>query len=178
MENQQQQLLETDLSKNPSIRRLQYVLDVILREEYENILVKRDEIYDKVSQHVQLQKLIRDDLKLTSSRNQNDNNDNNNDDSEGEQRTVLHDVGCNMFVQAKLLEPKKVIHVNIGCGVIVAMTIDEALKFSKKAEDTYRMRGEKLTRDSLNAKYKMRLVMEAIMRLQDIQIEKDVSKKK
>ena len=180
-ENNNQQLLETELSKNPSIRRLQYVLDVILRQDYENILIKRNEIYDKVSQHVKLQKLIRDDLQLTRKNNTSNNNNSssvtNTSSSEQEDITMLHEVGCKFYSQCKLIDPR-VIHVNIGCDVIVAMTIEEALKFSKKAEDSYRMRGEQLTKDSLNAKYKMRLVTEAIMRLQDIQIEKDVAKRK
>ena len=90
---------------------------------------------------------------------------------------MLHDVGCKFFVQARLLEPR-VVHVNIGSGVVVAMTVPEALAHSAKAEASYRARGEQLTRDAHGAKYKMRLVMEAIMRLQDIQIERDVSKKR
>ena len=182
-QEQHQQLLETELSKNPSIRRLQYVLDVVLRQDYENILIKRNEIYDKVSQHVQLQKLIRDDMQLTRKAEQKSDstakssNNNNSNATEEEDITMLHEVGCKFYSQCKLIDPR-VIHVNIGCDVIVAMTIDEALKFSKKAEDSYRMRGEQLTKDALNSKYKMRLVTEAIMRLQDIQIEKDISKRK
>lgn len=188
----QEQLLETELSKNPSIRRLQYVLDVVLSQDYENILISRNEVYDKVSQQVQLQKLIRDDMQLTTRKNISENSAASSSTSNQQQQqqqlqtqqeqetediTMLHEVGCKFYTPCKLIDPR-VIHVNVGCDVIVAMTIDEALKFSKKAEDSYRMRGEKLTRDALNAKYKMRLVTEAIMRLQEIQIEKDVRKKR
>jgi hypothetical protein len=130
----QNQLLETELSKNPSIRRLQFVLDVVLREEYESILLKRDQVYDKVSQHVQFQKLLTEDLKLQ------------NVTEETEPKKILHDVGCHFYVQAKLLDPR-VVHMNLGCGVIVAMTVDEALKYSKKCEDSFRLRGEKLTKE-------------------------------
>ena len=168
--NNNNQLLETELSRNPSIRRLQFVLDVVLREEYEGILLKRDQIYDTVSQHVQFQKLLKEDLKLTKLSN---NEESNNSD---EPKRILHDVGCHFYVEATLLDPR-VVHMNLGCGVVVAMTVDEALKYSKKCEDAFRMRGEKLTKEALSAKYKMRLVTEAIMRLQDIQIEKDIAKK-
>lgn len=160
-------LLESELSKNPSIRRLQNLLDVVLRREFEDIMRSRDALYNKVSEQVQFQKLLKQDLRLA---------DQPAADAPDAPRTIMHDLGCKFFVQCQLLDPR-VVHVNVGCGVIVAMTIPEALAHSKRAETSLRSRSDKLTKQALNAKYKQRLVMEAIMRLQDIQIEADLKRR-
>ncbi len=89
---------------------------------------------------------------------------------------MLHDLGCKVYARAQLLDPRGVIHMNVGCGVIVAMTIAEALEHSKKAEALHRKRADELTKRALHAKYKQRLVMEAIMRLQDIDISRATRK--
>lgn len=161
-------LLESELSKNPSIRRLQNLLDVVLRQEFEDIMRHRDALYSKVSEQVQFQKLLKQDLRLAEPPAAGDAPD--------APRTIMHDLGCKFFVQCQLLDPR-VVHVNVGCGVIVAMTIPEALAHSKRAETSLRSRSDKLTKQALNAKYKQRLVMEAIMRLQDIQIEADLKRR-
>jgi prefoldin subunit 5 len=160
----QQQQLESEISRNPSIRRLQHMLDVVLKHEYEDLVVRRDAVFNKVSQQVQFQKLIEVDLGLTSFAGQQ------------QPKEVLHDLGCKVYARAQLLDPRGVIHMNVGCGVIVAMTIAEALEHSKKAEALHRKRADELTKRALHAKYKQRLVMEAIMRLQDIDISRATRK--
>lgn len=172
------QLLETELSANPSIRRLQHLLDVVLRKEYEDLLKRRDEVYDKVSQQIQFQKLIKTDLKLVSDSDEGAEKEAKKSEA-GEEAPVelMHDIGCKFYVKCQLLDTR-VVHMNVGCGVIVAMTLREALVHSERAVKSYRARGEQLTKQALSAKYKQRLVTEAIMRLQDIQIEKDVARKR
>eukprot|EP00744_Colponema_vietnamica_P018768 GILI01026504.1.p1 GENE.GILI01026504.1~~GILI01026504.1.p1 ORF type:complete len:280 (+),score=62.20 GILI01026504.1:70-909(+) len=59
------------------------------------------------------------------------------------------------------------IHINIGCGVIAPMTHEEANAFLKKKEQLYRDQSQRLSRESLRVRFRIRLVMEAITRIQD-----------
>lgn len=75
------------------------------------------------------------------------------------------DVGHRFFMQANVKNPA-LVHVNIGCGVVVPMKHSEAETFLQKKELLLAERGKKKTQDILRIKFRMRLVMEAISRLQ------------
>jgi len=70
------------------------------------------------------------------------------------------------FMTADIPNPA-VVHVNIGCGVVCPMTHEEANLFLKKKEQLYRDQSQRLSRESLRVRFRIRLVMEAITRMQE-----------
>ena len=87
---------------------------------------------------------------------------------EGEQQQVEGAAAQrhHFFMTAEVTNPA-IVHINIGCGIVCPMTHEEATLFLKKREQLYRDASQRLSRESLRIRFRIRLVMEAITRLED-----------
>lgn len=83
--------------------------------------------------------------------------------------TILTDIGCHNYMECELADPSTV-HVNIGAGVIAPLSEKEARVFLAKKEVVLRKNIERMSREALRVKYRIRLVMEAITRVHDAAI--------
>jgi hypothetical protein len=90
---------------------------------------------------------------------------------------LMHDLGCRIYATATAVDPR-VVHVNIGCGVVVAYTVEEALAQVAVMERTLRRECDDATAKVLKLKFRQRLVTEAIMRLQDQQVAAATAKRR
>jgi prefoldin subunit 5 len=80
--------------------------------------------------------------------------------------TIQVDLGCSCYVQVEVPDASVVL-INIGCGVIVPMNHAEANQFLVSKEALLKQDVQRLTKEILRLKYRIRLVIEAISRLHD-----------
>lgn len=132
--------------------RLENFLDTVLRKDLDKVLRERDALFDMASSCVQLRELLVSMTRLSPS--QDDGN------------RILVDLGHHFYMQAQVSDPS-IVHINIGCGVVVPMNHDEAGKFLVKKERHLTEMAQLKTKETLRVKFRMRLVMEAISRIQD-----------
>lgn len=128
----------------------QFINDV-LKKDLQNVLEQRDEVYQKISQYLQLKNIIE---RLQ--------------ESEGEELKTQVDLGCNFYVQAKVPETSK-IFVAVGYGFFVELTLPEAIRFIEKKTKQLTEYSEKLTKDSAKIKANVRMVLEGLRELQGLQ---------
>ena len=81
---------------------------------------------------------------------------------------MLVDVGSHFYMEAHVPNPE-VVHVNVGCNLILPMLHEEADAFLVKKEQLHRDNAGRKTKEALRLKFRMRLVMEAIAQLHDSQ---------
>ncbi|KAM9343452.1 protein UXT [Pholidichthys leucotaenia] len=127
----------------------QFINDV-LRRDLKKVLEQRDEVYEKISQYLQLKNTIQS---LQES---------------GSQRLKMDvDLGCNFYVQAEV-EDSSLIFVAVGYGFFVEMTYVEALRFIDKKTSQLTAFTEQLTKDSAKIKANIRMVLEGLRELQGL----------
>ncbi len=83
--------------------------------------------------------------------------------------TILVDVGNHVYCQCELKSDSD-IWVNVGCGIVVPMTREEAFRFLVKKESLSRQNADRMSKEVLRVKYRIRLVLEAIRRLHEIRL--------
>ncbi|XP_059500300.1 protein UXT [Stegostoma tigrinum] len=120
----------------------------VLKRDLKKVLEQRDEIYEKIAQHLQLKNVIE---RLQES------------DSEGLKMEV--DLGCNFYLQAKVPDAS-MIFVSIGYGFFVELTFSEALRFLEKKTQHLNELAGRLSKDSAKIKSNIRMVLEALCELQ------------
>lgn len=158
--------------------RLETFLDSVLRKSLEEALIQRDEILTMASSCTHLRqtlKALRDvHAPLASSEVVGASSTSTTAASSTTNETLnvalpptmmLVDIGHRFFMQAHVKQPS-LVHVNVGCGVVLPMNHSEAEGFLEKKEKLLAERSKRKTQDILRIKFRMRLVMEAITRLQ------------
>ncbi|XP_034445862.1 protein UXT [Hippoglossus hippoglossus] len=131
---------------------LQYenFINDVLKRDLQKVLEQRDEVYEKISQYLQLKNTIHTLQEVGSQRLKTD-----------------VDLGCNFFVQAEVEDSSR-IFVAIGYGFFVEMTHDEALRFIEKKTNQLTAFTEQLTKDSAKIKANIRMVLEGLRELQGL----------
>ncbi|XP_015249441.1 PREDICTED: protein UXT [Cyprinodon variegatus] len=122
----------------------------VLRRDLQKVMEQRDQVYEKMSQYLQLKNTIQS-LQEASS----------------EQLKADVDLGCNFFVQAHVADASR-IFVAVGFGFFVEMTHDEALRFIDKKTTQLSAFTEQLTKDSAKIKAHIRMVLEGLRELQGL----------
>jgi hypothetical protein len=156
--------------------RLETFLDSVLRKSLEEALLQRDEILTMASSCTHLRqtlKALRDvnlplspiEVTSSSSTSPSSNAPVTSVDASLPPTMMLVDIGHRFFMQAHVKNPS-LVHVNVGCGVVIPMQHSEAETFLEKKESLLAERAKRKTQDILRIKFRMRLVMEAISRLQ------------
>ncbi|EPY21051.1 protein UXT [Strigomonas culicis] len=175
------------------IKRLEHFVNDILKVELVKLLTERDVLRDQASQCVQARQLFRDmaHLRHAPSVGQNEGDDvARRDASPGgaadgpevgspsrsrssqkkkaaaNKASLLVNLGNHFYIPA-VVKDATTVYVNIGCGVVLAMSTDEAESFLEKREKQLREKSAWKTRESLKLKYRIKLVTEAIARLNE-----------
>ncbi|KAL4231150.1 hypothetical protein ACF0H5_008733 [Mactra antiquata] len=122
-----------------------------LKEDLRVLLEQRDKIYGQIAEYFQLKTTIEQikDNKITKNL-----------------KTKV-DLGCNFYVQANVPDATKIC-VFIGFGFFLEMTLDEALKFIDKRTKFLTEHSDKLSSDALKVKANIRLVLEGLRELQNL----------
>lgn len=145
------------LSSETRTTQLEHYLDSVLRASLQKVLLERDALYSKASQCDQLRQLLHSTTKLSR------------DTSDSESTRLPHqmlvDLGHHTYMKANI-PSMSTIHVNIGGGVVVPMSQTETLQFLDKKEALLIQQAEEKTKESLRVRYRIRLVMEALNRMQ------------
>ncbi|XP_072536911.1 protein UXT [Salminus brasiliensis] len=126
-----------------------FITDV-LKRDLQRVLEQRDDVYEKISQYLQLKNTIKS-IQETDSK---------------ELKTDV-DLGCNFYVQAHVPDASK-IFVAVGYGFFVELTLPEALKFIEKKTKQLTEYTEVLTKDAAKIKANIRLVLEGLRELQGL----------
>ncbi|CAB1427538.1 unnamed protein product [Pleuronectes platessa] len=131
---------------------LQYenFINDVLKRDLQKVLEQRDEVYEKISQYLQLKNTVHTLQEAGSQRLKTD-----------------VDLGCNFYVQAEVEDSSR-IFVAIGFGFFVEMTHDEALRFIEKKTNQLTAFTEQLTKDSAKIKANIRMVLEGLRELQGL----------
>lgn len=144
--------------KIDKITQYEYFLNEVLRTDLKTTLDRRDELYNQISQYMELQTVLD---KLQGA-------------NEGDENTKLRtrvDIGCNFYIQAEIANTK-IINVDIGCGIWLPMSPKDALSFSEKKLVFLNARVDELTQKELQIKAQIKLVLNGLRELQNIsQIE-------
>lgn len=142
-----------------SVTRLEHFLEVVLRKDLDKALRERDALFQRVADCTHFRTTIQELRNLSQ-------------DGSGESNSgakILVDVGCNFFMKCKVVDTSTVL-VNIGCGVVLPMACSEADVFLMKKERLLKEMAAAKTRESLRLRFRIRLVMEAITRLEAAQL--------
>ncbi|XP_072222942.1 protein UXT [Leuresthes tenuis] len=131
---------------------LQYeaFINEVLRRDLQKVLEQRDQVYEKMSQYLQLKNTIQSLQEAGSQRLKAD-----------------VDLGCNFYVQAEVEDSSR-IFVQVGFGFFVEMTHDEALRFIDRKTSQLTAFTEQLTKDSAKIKAHIRMVLEGLRELQGL----------
>ncbi|XP_063690658.1 protein UXT-like isoform X3 [Bolinopsis microptera] len=122
----------------------------VLKNDLNHVLEERDKIYDEVAEYMKLQTSI-ERLKTIDSR----------------PIKEMIDVGCNFYMQAEV-KNTDYIYVDVGMGLHVQLTFDEALRFLKKKIDQLTVKSEHLTEKSVDIKARIKLIIGALAELQGV----------
>ncbi|XP_047222098.1 protein UXT [Girardinichthys multiradiatus] len=131
---------------------LQYEVFIndVLRRDLRKVLEQRDQVYEKISQYLQLKNTIQS-LQEAGS----------------QQLKADVDLGCNFYVQAQVDDSSR-IFVAVGFGFFVEMNLDEALRFIDRKTTQLTAFTEQLTQDSAKIKAHIRMVLEGLRELQGL----------
>ena len=69
-----------------------------------------------------------------------------------------------MYAEAHVPDAR-VVHINVGCGIVVPMTHEEASRFLVRKEEHHKAEVARLTKEILRIKYRVRVVTETLARL-------------
>ncbi|XP_029974794.1 protein UXT [Salarias fasciatus] len=141
---------ESPSAVNQKVLEYEHFINEVLRRDLQKVMEQRDEVYEKISQYLQLKNTIQS---LQG--------------SESKQLKVDVDLGCNFFVQAEVEDSSRIL-VSVGFGFFVEMTHDEALRFIEKKTNQLTAFTEQLTKDSAKIKANIRLILECLRELQGL----------
>jgi prefoldin subunit 5 len=182
---------DPELASRPGVARLEHFLDVVLKKDLQAAINRRDGAYERASQCHRLRRLLKDLTQLhqleseqgshrsatpsTSSRGaisttRKTKAETNNDCDamlDHPLATELRiDLGCHVYGRVEVADAR-VVHINVGLGIVVPMTHEEAFKFLLAKEKFHKADVERQNKDILRVKYRVRIVMESLRQLHE-----------
>eukprot|EP00123_Amoebidium_parasiticum_P022125 comp80525_c0_seq1/m.48352 comp80525_c0_seq1/g.48352 ORF comp80525_c0_seq1/g.48352 comp80525_c0_seq1/m.48352 type:complete len:149 (-) comp80525_c0_seq1:207-653(-) len=139
---------EREKSVEETVRQYESFIEDKLKVDLQRVLDHRDKLYDRVAQYYKLKNEI---VVIKA--------------SDQPSLTTMIDLGCNVFVQAKIPDTK-MIYVNVGYGFHVEMTLDEALEFIEKKTKQMIKDTDRLTEQGNKIKAHIKMVLTALQELQ------------
>ena len=169
------------IAPDEATQRLEAFLESGLRQHHERVLRRRDAAYKAASDSHKLARLLRDDLRrvgrpvlpddvadataaVAAGGASRATSASSSVPAEGPMR-MLVDLGQRVYGTVEVDDPS-VVFVNIGCDILCPLTVSEALDFLRRKEAAAKAAADALTKEALRLRFRMRLVMEAIGRLQ------------
>lgn len=149
---------------NEKVLKYEEFLNEKLRSDLRVVLEERDKIYKQISEYMQLKRLID-----TIKEGQSDSNDTNNTMSPPSIKMKM-DLGCNFYCQTVVPDSSR-IFVLVGFGYYVEMTLAEAEVFVDKKVKVLHQKSQRSSKDSAKIKAHIKLVMEGLRELQNLNQE-------
>lgn len=130
--------------------RLEHFLDAVLKQSLQEAMERRGRYMDLIAQCTQLRHLLAEMDALAP----------------GSFSELLVNLGHHVYAAATV--PRRdTLWVHIGCGVVVEMSREEALRHLGRREAVARAALDRQNRHVLRLKYRIRLVTEALRRLHE-----------
>jgi len=142
---------EVDMDK---VSKYEYFLNEVLRSDLKTTLERRDELYNQVAQYMELQTVLE---KVGGAMNA---------DGNSKLKTKV-DIGSNFYVQAEIPDLKTVT-VDVGCGIWLPMSSEDAIAFCEKKVSFLNSRVNDLTQQELGIKAQINIVLEGLKEIQRI----------
>uniref|UniRef100_G1QEF0 Protein UXT n=1 Tax=Myotis lucifugus TaxID=59463 RepID=G1QEF0_MYOLU len=133
------------------VLRYEAFISDVLHRDLQKVLDHRDKVYEELSKYLQLRNVI--------------------EHLQEANRSELHmqvDLGCNFFVDTVVSDTSR-IYVAIGCGFFLELTLAEALKFIDHKSNLLTELSDSLTKDSMNIKAHIHMMLEGLRELQGLQ---------
>ncbi|CAK6449933.1 unnamed protein product [Pipistrellus nathusii] len=127
-----------------------FVSDVLQRD-LRKVLDHRDKVYEQLSKYLQLRNVIERLQETTHS-----------------ELYMQVDLGCNFFVDTVVSDTSR-IYVALGYGFFLELTLAEALKFIDRKSNLLTELSDSLTKDSMNIKAHIHMLLEGLRELQGLQ---------
>ena len=134
-----------------------------LKSDLLEVHKQRDVVYKEMAEYLQLKKTI----EII----QQQQKENLNSHKQFELRTKV-DLGCNFYCQA-LIPDTSFVYILVGYGYFVQMTLEEALIFINKKMKILTDKSATFARNSAKIKAHIRLVMEGLREIQNLNVEKE-----
>jgi hypothetical protein len=175
--------MPTDVSTQRMLR-MEHFLDAVLRRELQSVLLRRESASAIAAQCRHVRDLIDSIVSLGAAKQQQQHmadaaaagfaSSRTSASSSGLSSTsaaplsteLLTNIGNHFYMQC-VVPDARTIHINIGSGVVLPMPLADAKAFLVLKEELLVQDVVRLTRESLRVRFRMRLVMEAISRLND-----------
>ena len=156
------------MSINEKVLKYEEFLNEKLRTDLREVHAQRDQIYKQISQYMQLKRLIE-----TIKGQQAEQNGSTGTKKKTKVQCDVKmkmDLGCNFYVQAAVPDCSR-LYVLVGYGYYLEMTLDEALTFVEKKMDVLKMKSQMFSKDSAKIKAHIKLVMEGLRELQNLDFD-------
>ena len=144
---------------NTKIIQYESFINDVLKEDLKRVLAKRDDIYSKIAEYLQLKRIIEQLMKQQQEGNKSKTS-----------ARVLTDLGCNFYCQAELGDTSKVL-VCVGLETFVEFTQSESLQFINKKVNILTKHAEKLSIDSAKIKSFIKLILTGLRDLQLLEFD-------
>jgi prefoldin alpha subunit len=139
------------------VEKYEKFLNEKLRTDLNTVLSERGRVFSEIAEYLQVKTTVE---KIIENKQTNDSN------STNKLRTKV-DLGCNFYVNAVVSNPS-IIFVSIGYGFFLEMKLEEAVKFIDKKIKFLNLSIEDLTKQASVIKANMRLVLEGLREIQNL----------
>ncbi|CAD7682043.1 unnamed protein product [Nyctereutes procyonoides] len=120
------------------------------------VLDHRDKVYEQLAKYLQLRNVI-ERLQVKTAKEANPS-----------ELYMQVDLGCNFFVDTVVPDTSR-IYVALGYGFFLELTLAEALKFIDRKSNLLTELSDSLTKDSMNIKAHIHMLLEGLRELQGLQ---------
>ncbi|KAM6216662.1 protein UXT [Rhynchocyon petersi] len=141
---------EVDALDEKVLRYEGFISDVLQRD-LRKVLDHRDKVYEQLAKYLQLRNVIE---RLQ--------------EAKPSELYMQVDLGCNFFVDTVVPDTSR-IYMALGYGFFLELTLDEALKFIDRKSSLLTELSNSLTKDSMNIKAHIHMLLEGLRELQGLQ---------
>ena len=136
------------------IQKYEEFVNEVLKNDLKYVLQQRDSVYEEISEYTKLQTYIDRVHPITK-------------------RPIKSkvNIGCEYFMQAEV-KNTDYIFVDVGLGLHVQCTFEEATRVVKKRIDQLTLKAEKMTDKSCDIKSRIKLIVQALAELQGLDKDK------
>ncbi|XP_037368362.1 protein UXT isoform X2 [Talpa occidentalis] len=133
------------------VLRYEAFISDVLQRDLQKVLDHRDKVYEQLAKYLQLRNVIE---RLQ--------------DANHSELYMQVDLGCNFFVDTVVPDTSR-IYVALGYGFFLELTLAEALKFIDRKSCLLTELSDSLTKDSMNIKAHIHMLLEGLRELQGLQ---------
>ncbi|XP_049623352.1 protein UXT [Suncus etruscus] len=133
------------------VLRYETFISDVLQRDLQKVLDHRDKVYEQLAKYLQLRNVIERIQETNRS-----------------ELCMQVDLGCNFFVDTVVPDASR-IYMALGYGFFLELTLTEALKFIDRKSSLLTELSNSLTKDSMNIKAHIHMLLEGLRELQGLQ---------